>query len=107
MPINTRFTLSLETHVYPILEDHGMNPRWNGEWKGSHEGILVNEGYISICSGDHLYVTGSQRLAEFLLKHIQPLGKELVIDFTPQEEKDLPGPDNRTTLMRLSDALCG
>ena len=90
MPIKTNLKLSLEEHVYPILTDHGMNPRWNGEWKGSHEGIVVDKGYISICSTDHLYVRGSPWLAEFLLMHIQPFGKELIIDFYPTTE--LPGP---------------
>lgn len=85
MPILRNKDLNLEKHVFPVLQSHGKRPRWisGGDDGGDHEGIRCMGGYVSICSGNHLYVQGTEEFAEFLLEYIRPFGDEHIIHLYP------------------------
>lgn len=99
MPIIHTEDLSLEKHVFPILQEHGKQPRWvsGGDDGGDHEGIRCIGGYVSVCNSNHLYVKGTEAFAEFLLDHICPFGKEITIHLYPEDPTIANNPPAETS----------
>lgn len=99
MPILTKTSLSLQEHIWPLLSALDLAPRWDNPDDGWHEGIYTKLGYVSTCNHGDLYVEGDQQLADYLLKNLQPFGKELTIHFYPK--KVIKGPSRFVNFLNV------
>lgn len=89
--------LSLETHVFPVLQENGFRPRWGTlifiEDRGR---IYCKDGCVTVDRHhNELHVYGKPELAKFLARNVRlkyaPV-KEITVNFYPQNYKERKEP---------------